>query len=85
MKVSAKRSKEIWSELIRTHYDSKDSYSDRIEARLLRVQFKPDGQFKPGRTSTYVLYKHPALVKLFQQRLEEERINLNRGQRKLPF
>ncbi|MFC2158624.1 hypothetical protein ACFLT9_12375 [Acidobacteriota bacterium] len=85
MALTAKRSKAIWDELIGEHYAKKDSYSARIEERLLRVRFKQNGQFMPGRTSAYALTKHPALVKLYQKKLEEERIRLNRGQRKLPF
>lgn len=85
MALTAKRCKTIWDELIGEHYVKKDSCSERIGERLLRVRFKQDGQFMPGRTSAYALTKHPALVKLFQERLEEERIRLNRGQRKLPF
>jgi len=85
MEITAKRCKMIWDELVRKHYIIKNVYSDKIGEKLLRVKFEKGGRFKPSRSSRLALEKHSALVKLYQEKLGEEKIKMNYGQRELPL
>jgi hypothetical protein len=85
MKIPANKSKEIWQSLVRRYYFTSKIYDEMIGRKLMRIRFGKDGEFKPGRAAAYAQTRHRAIVKLFQEKIREERIRLNGGQLELPL
>ncbi|MCJ7681919.1 MAG: hypothetical protein MUP70_14405 [Candidatus Aminicenantes bacterium] len=85
MQITAIRSKEIWTELIREHYLEKGTSAEAAGRKLLKVQFGKDGRIKPGKTADYMRSRHGSILKLFLSKMREERILRQHGQMDLPF
>ena len=85
MHITAKRSKEIWTELIKEHYLERGTTAGAAGHKLLKLRFEKDGRIKPGKTANYVRSRHGSILKLFFLKIQEERIRLQNGQMDLPF
>ncbi|MBU4496034.1 MAG: hypothetical protein KJ874_12145 [Acidobacteria bacterium] len=85
MQITAKRSKEIWTELIREHYLEKGTSAEAAGCRLLKVRFGKDGFIKPGKAADYLRSRHGSILKLFLLKIGEERVRRLHGQMDLPF
>lgn len=85
MKIPAKKCKEIWQRLVHQYYFTSKPYDEVIGRKLLRIQFGKDGEFKQGRAAAYAQTRHQAIVKLYKEKIKEERIQVNCGQMELPL